>query len=173
MGATLIEFALVLPIFLLLIFGILYFGIYLFTQQSVQNAAQQGANAAVVVDVDSAGNGVTGLKSLVSTRVNTRVSSALSFFPGNIGTLGPGTLNDGSGQCGGKAGPGFVCVLKGPDNDGSYDVIVHLTPKFSSLWPGFPDLLPYLTGGYAGSGRIEAQARSHLTARSEGTGGPP
>lgn len=160
-GAELIEFALVLPIFLLLAFGILYFGIYLFTQQSVKNAAQEGANAAVVVDVDSAGN---DLSSLVLARVNARVASSLSFMPGHIDELQAGAIAT-NGQCGGAGASGFVCI-SGPDSDGSYDVAIRLTPRFSSLWPGFPDLLPFLTGGDAGSDRIEAQARGRLTAGS-------
>lgn len=164
-GAALIEFSLIFPVFLLLVFGILYFGIYLFTQQAVKNAAQQGANAAVAVDVDSAGN---GLSSLVLTRVDTQVSSSLPFLPGQIGELKVSTTAAG-GQCGTTAGPGLVC-LAGPDNDGGYTVGVRLTPSFSNLWPGFPDLLAFLTGGDAESAVIEARARVRLTSGSQGGG---
>lgn len=158
-GATLVEFALIFPAFLLLIFGILYFGIYLFTQQSVQNAAQQGVNAAIAVDVDSAGKG------FVRDRVNARVASALSFMPGQIDDLQMGAVVN--GRCGAGDDPGYVCVTNS-GNDGSYDVVVRLQPKFSSLWPGFPKLLPFLTGGDAESGRLEARAHSRLTSRSRG-----
>lgn len=168
-GAALVEFALIFPAFLLLLFGILYFGIYLFTQQAVKNAAQQGANAAVVVDVDSPGNGLSPLVlKRVKTQVNTQVSSSLSFLPGQIGELQVSrTAVD--GQCGTVAGPGLVC-LAGPDSEGGYTVRVRLTPSFSSLWPGFPDLLAFLTGGDAESAIIEAQARVRLTSGSQGGG---
>lgn len=164
-GAALIEFALIFPAFLLLIFGVLYFGIYLFTQQSVANAAQQGVDAAVVVDVDRAGS---DLLSLVLVRVNDRVASSLSFIPGRVGKLQPGSIAA-DGQCGGEMGPGFVCI-SGPAQDGSYDVVVRLTPSFSTLWPGFPNLLPILTGGRAESGGIEAQAQARLSGRERGVG---
>lgn len=42
-GTAMIEFALVLPIFLLLVFGIVNYGILLFDQAVITNAAREGA----------------------------------------------------------------------------------------------------------------------------------
>ncbi|MGB8382597.1 MAG: TadE family protein, partial [Dermatophilaceae bacterium] len=47
-GAAAIEFALLLPVFLLVIAGIVDFGRAFFTQIELTNAAREGARAAVV-----------------------------------------------------------------------------------------------------------------------------
>ncbi|MHB1295739.1 MAG: TadE/TadG family type IV pilus assembly protein [Anaerolineae bacterium] len=47
-GQDLAEFALVLPIFALVLFGILEFGIIVFSYNTVANAAREGARYAIV-----------------------------------------------------------------------------------------------------------------------------
>ncbi|MDD2391155.1 MAG: TadE/TadG family type IV pilus assembly protein [Desulfobacterales bacterium] len=47
-GATAVEFALVLPVFLTLIFGIIDFGRYFFVQHSIQYATSEGTRLALV-----------------------------------------------------------------------------------------------------------------------------
>jgi Flp pilus assembly protein TadG len=47
-GASSVEFALVVPIFLALVFGIMYFGFIFAQNLALGNAARQGARAAVV-----------------------------------------------------------------------------------------------------------------------------
>ena len=47
-GATLVEFAMVLPLFLLLLFGIIEFGRYFFVQHTVQFATREGTRLALV-----------------------------------------------------------------------------------------------------------------------------
>jgi hypothetical protein len=42
-GQALVEFALILPIFLILLFGIIDFGRYVYTANSLNNAAREGA----------------------------------------------------------------------------------------------------------------------------------
>jgi len=46
-GATIVEFAIVLPLFLLLIFGIIEFGLIIFNKQILTNACREGARAGV------------------------------------------------------------------------------------------------------------------------------
>jgi Flp pilus assembly protein TadG len=53
-GAALVEFALVVPILLLLLFGIVEFGIAFNDYISVRNGSREGARAAVVNDVKNA-----------------------------------------------------------------------------------------------------------------------
>ena len=48
-GQALVEFALVLPVFLLLLCGVLDFGFMLFNQLTVGSAAREGARAAVII----------------------------------------------------------------------------------------------------------------------------
>lgn len=47
-GATAVEFALVLPLFVLLLFGIIDFGRYFFIQHTVQFATREGTRLALV-----------------------------------------------------------------------------------------------------------------------------
>jgi hypothetical protein len=47
-GATVVEFAMVLPLFLLLLFGIIEFGRYFFVQHTLQFATREGTRLALV-----------------------------------------------------------------------------------------------------------------------------
>ena len=47
-GAAMVEFALVAPIFLLLVFGVFEFGRYFFVQHTIQYATREGARIALV-----------------------------------------------------------------------------------------------------------------------------
>ncbi len=49
-GQALVEFALVLPIFLVVLSGILYFGFMLYSKMTVINAAREGAHYGVTLD---------------------------------------------------------------------------------------------------------------------------
>lgn len=52
-GATALEFAIVFPILFLLTYGTVVYGYVFFLKQTVNYAAQQGAEAAVAVDPDA------------------------------------------------------------------------------------------------------------------------
>ena len=54
-GATLVEYALVIPIFLLLVIGILEFGRAIFTYNTLANAAREGARYGIIHPGDTAG----------------------------------------------------------------------------------------------------------------------
>lgn len=64
-GAVAIEFALVLPILVVLVFGIVQFGLFFNRQQGVHAAAREGAR-------------IAALSSTTSDDIVTRVDSALS-----------------------------------------------------------------------------------------------
>lgn len=64
-GQALAEFVLVAPILLLLVFGIVEFGLAFRTNQIVTNAAREGARAAVV----PSGNDETVIRELVRNRL--------------------------------------------------------------------------------------------------------
>jgi Flp pilus assembly protein TadG len=51
-GQALVEFALVLPILLLLLIGMMEFGLLLFNQQIITNASREGARFGIVVRPD-------------------------------------------------------------------------------------------------------------------------
>ena len=48
-GAAAVEFALILPVMLLFIFGIIEFGLFLYDKQVLTNACREGARVGVVV----------------------------------------------------------------------------------------------------------------------------
>jgi len=50
-GATLVEFAIILPLLLLLIFGIIEFGLFLFNRHVITNAVREAARAGIVVRI--------------------------------------------------------------------------------------------------------------------------
>lgn len=47
-GASIVEFAIVLPLLLLLVFGIIEFGLLLYNKAMVTNASREGARAGIV-----------------------------------------------------------------------------------------------------------------------------
>ena len=51
-GATAVEFAIILPLLLLLIFGIIEFGLFLFNRHVITNAVREAARAGIVVRED-------------------------------------------------------------------------------------------------------------------------
>jgi hypothetical protein len=56
-GAALVEFAIVLPILLILVFGIIDFSILLYNKATITNASREGARTGIVFRADA--NGVT------------------------------------------------------------------------------------------------------------------
>lgn len=53
-GQELVEFALILPLLLLLIFGIMDFGLAIFSYNTIANAAREGARAGVIPSASDA-----------------------------------------------------------------------------------------------------------------------
>ena len=47
-GATAVEFALILPLLILLLFGIIEFGLVLYNKQIITNACREGARAGII-----------------------------------------------------------------------------------------------------------------------------
>lgn len=113
MGQALVEFALVIPVFLMILFGILDFGFALFTRLTLINATREGAHAAVT-QVDNApgipvivegairANSPTFVWGTCSVSGNTRTCGSVTItttcvrtsgscdFSGTVGTLIPG-----------------------------------------------------------------------------------
>ncbi|WP_162932578.1 TadE/TadG family type IV pilus assembly protein [Solimonas sp. K1W22B-7] len=77
-GAVAMEFALVFPILFLLTYGTVVYGYVFFLKQSVNYAAQQGAEAAVSVDPDD-----EDAEALRQARVVDSVKDTLRWLPAN------------------------------------------------------------------------------------------
>jgi Flp pilus assembly protein TadG len=79
-GAELVEFALILPILLMLVFGVIDFGLATFDKAVITNAAREGARVGIVYRSPAA-NGAA-LQGIVTTAVNNYCSTYLVTFGG-------------------------------------------------------------------------------------------
>jgi TadE-like protein len=107
-GASMAEFAVVAPIFLLLIFGIMDYGRIFFVQMNVQQAVQDAGRFAStgnhLSDPNNAGTNLTRVQSIVAT-----VQSEVIGMPGvNPSDLKISSVNGGNGSAG---GPGDIVTL--------------------------------------------------------------
>ncbi|HTJ77269.1 MAG TPA: TadE family protein [Acidimicrobiales bacterium] len=82
-----VEFALVVGIFVMVLYGLIYFGMALATKQRVTNAAAEGARAAV-------GQPPANAASVASTRVNTLLGGTAKGY-----TIGPDPTGPRIGNC--------------------------------------------------------------------------
>lgn len=77
----LVEFAFVLPIFLVLLYGMLVYSIVFVTQQAVAFAAESGADSVVTVAPQA-----SNYDALATARATARVNEILGFLPGAANT---------------------------------------------------------------------------------------
>ncbi len=76
-GVSAVEFAIVAPLLFLVLFGIISYGIMLYNQALITNAARTGARAGVVYSVSGNGlTGYTGYPSNCTTLTNSDIYSA-------------------------------------------------------------------------------------------------
>jgi Flp pilus assembly protein TadG len=75
-GAVALEFALVLPVLLLLVFGIIEFGFAYHAWDATQNAAREGARLAAVVDQVDGSGGIKDRATIVAEGASLDTSSA-------------------------------------------------------------------------------------------------
>ncbi|MBO9469452.1 pilus assembly protein [Endozoicomonas sp. G2_2] len=160
-GASLIEFALVLPLFLLLVIGILTYGIAFATHQAVNYAAQRSAESVTHLDpeLDMAAYAAraTGL-------VNERLASVLGYFPGDAPSVAAAENGCDTAEDSESAAPARLCIDTDADVPGRRVIVVELAPTFDSLWPGFPQ-----TGYIPALGPIRATGRSVVAAGNGGS----
>ena len=91
-GAAATEFALLLPVFLMILFGVIEFGMIMYGREVVTNAAREGARAGIVQGPPkrTAGQITTIANSyLTGTGVN---QSDVTFTPVGVGLASPNTL---------------------------------------------------------------------------------
>ena len=99
-GAAAVEFALLLPVFLLVIAGIVDFGRAFFTQITLTNAAREGARAAIVSTVSAAD-------------ISVRAQASAPGIPG-ITTTATVCSGSGGGNASVTASAPFDWLLMGP-----------------------------------------------------------
>ena len=79
-GATAVEFAIILPLLLLLLFGIIEFSLFLFNRHVITNAVREAARAGIVVRIPRLSN-------------NDIETIARNYCEQYLVTFGAGTLN--------------------------------------------------------------------------------
>ena len=82
-GATMVEFAMVLPVFMLLLFGIIEFGRYFFVQHTLQFATREGTRLALVGGTlaDENGNPLSRTASIIK---EIKDNASLAINPAEI-----------------------------------------------------------------------------------------
>jgi len=93
-GASAVEFALVLPLLLILLFGIIEFSIILYDKAMITNASREGARAGIIVGLDGTER-LSAITTAATDQVNSTPSSPdsptklllFSFNPGDIFTV--------------------------------------------------------------------------------------
>jgi len=91
-GASAVEFALVLPVLMLILFGTIEFGMVMYSREVLTNASREGARAGIVQQIPKPTTGE--IQSVVTTylsgtginpaNVTITVSGAGSVFPNNL-----------------------------------------------------------------------------------------
>jgi Flp pilus assembly protein TadG len=76
-GGALVEFAIVLPLLVILVIGIIEFGLLCYNKHIIANASREGARAAIIAGDDSLGD--AAIRTIVKNYCNSR----LLDFSGN------------------------------------------------------------------------------------------
>lgn len=84
-GAALVEFALVIGIFMLVLYGLISFGMIMATKQRVTNAASEAARSAVGESDDAAAIAAA------TTRLNTLLAGSAGSYTPDVTTVACGT----------------------------------------------------------------------------------
>ena len=96
-GATLVEFALVAPVFLALLFGALEFGLALWTQQALQETAIAGARCMALPQTNCA---TPPTYSYSSSNTTTYIQTVASQWGISLPSANITQTNTGTTQCG-------------------------------------------------------------------------
>jgi Flp pilus assembly protein TadG len=85
-GASAVEFALLLPVLMMILFGIIEFGMALYRQAILTNASREGARLGIVQSIPAITTGQ------IDARIDTYLTAA-GILPGDVTrTIVPGTV---------------------------------------------------------------------------------
>lgn len=137
-GAAAVEFALVIPFLLLILFGIISYGVMLSFRQSLSQAAAEGARAAAVTFV-AADKQAAGYASVAEALDSFGVTCVSGGLRRNGGVVGQCNVTA-PGPCTPAASVGVQCVTVTL----VYDYASHpLVPSFPGIGVVLPDTLSY------------------------------
>jgi Flp pilus assembly protein TadG len=121
-GASAVEFALVLPVLLMIIFGIIEFGFIFYDKAIITNASREGARRGIVYISNTAGVS----SDVITSTVNSYCASYLVSLGSGTATPTPSTLV--TGNCG-VSGSSLTVTVNYP-----YSFLV--LPNFASSLSG-------------------------------------
>jgi len=133
-GSTVVEFAIILPLLLFLIFAIIEFGLLLYNKAMVTNAARAGARTGLVFRANSAGDYYPFTTDEIRTVVNGYLASHLLTISAST-TANPPVINP--------------CPQPDPDDPNAVRE-VQVTARVTYTFLTLPDLSSLMLG--AGSG---------------------
>ena len=90
-GASAVEFALLLPVLMLILFGIIEFGMALYRQAILTNASREGARLGIVQSIPPIANAA------VDARIDAYLTAA-GIDPGTVTRTPPPVLTGGTGS---------------------------------------------------------------------------
>ena len=83
-GVAIVEFAIVLPLLMILLFGIIEFGFIIYNKAMITNASREGARIGIVYRIDLDNNYLPpddpAVRPLVETRINDYLGNSLIGF---------------------------------------------------------------------------------------------
>ena len=93
-GASAVEFALVLPVLMLLTFGIIEFGVLLFDKAVITNASREGARFGIVFVADLDGDGIPDRKdeTTIESVITGYANDLLINLGSEVDNLSPGDI---------------------------------------------------------------------------------
>jgi Flp pilus assembly protein TadG len=127
-GATMVEFAIILPLFIILIFGIIEFGLLLYNKGIITHAAREGARAGVIYDA---------ISRITINEIETEVNK---YIQNNLVSFSPSTPDiDVNSPC-------------PPGTASGQELIVNISYNYSFL------VLPNFVAALAGGTNLESEA---------------
>jgi len=133
-GATVVEFAFILPLLLFLIFAIIEFALLLYNKAMVTNAARAGARTGLVFRANSAGDYDPFTTDQITTVVNNYLASHLLTISAST-TFNPPVISP--------------CPQPDPDNPNAVRE-VQVTALVTYTFVTLPDLSSLMLGGGSG-----------------------
>jgi Flp pilus assembly protein TadG len=97
-GNVILEAALVLPILLLLAFGVIEFGYYFYVKNNVQGAAREGARAAITAGATNADVNAAVATAMANSGLS-QSGYTITTTPTNVSTTAAGTAVQVTVQC--------------------------------------------------------------------------
>lgn len=130
-GGAAVEFGIILPLFILVLFGIIEFGLLLYNQQVITNACREGARAGIVMRVPRLNN--DQIEAVVR-----------QYAQNHLVTFGNGTFD-----------PPTITPDMYDRNVFGTDLTVSVTYKYDFLI--FPNLMELIKGNFTNNIILQAQ----------------